>query len=180
MKMSLANGVTIFRLFLIPLCLYFLCHQFFIFAAITITIFGLLDGVDGYLARRYHEITKLGIFLDPLADKLLVLLVSIYFTIQGLLPMWFILCIFYRDCSLLMGLLALIFFKKEGLVSSISVGKISAGLNFFLMLLLCLCQGIPILYYPIQILLYISTLFIVVSFFTLSRRWFRLFEGKDL
>lgn len=78
--MNLANKITIVRLLLVPIYMLFASNAIFIgskpnsiYVAIAIfLIASITDKLDGYIARRYKQITKLGIFLDPLADKLLV------------------------------------------------------------------------------------------------------------
>lgn len=177
---SFANIVTFFRMCLIPVCLYLISEDFYFSAALLVAVFAVLDGVDGYIARRYHQITKLGIFFDPLADKLFIILTVIYFTIKGFLPLWFVLAVFYRDFSLLMGFLSLILFKKEGIVPPIFIGKISTGLHFSLIFFLCLVRVYSSLQGLTQMLLWMAAIVIVISFFSLSRRWFYLFEGKDI
>lgn len=73
--MNLANFITILRIILVPFFLVILLTEMEnkeIFALIIFVIASISDGIDGYIARKYNQITELGKFLDPLADKLLV------------------------------------------------------------------------------------------------------------
>jgi cardiolipin synthase len=71
--MNLPNLLTILRLLLIPVFLYFLFKGLIAYALAAFVIAGLTDALDGALARMTGQITELGIFLDPVADKALVL-----------------------------------------------------------------------------------------------------------
>ncbi|MEG0641420.1 MAG: CDP-diacylglycerol--glycerol-3-phosphate 3-phosphatidyltransferase [Clostridium sp.] len=74
--MNLANKITTFRILLIPLFLYFMYVdiKYHILIATIIFIFAsFTDSLDGYIARSRNEVTKFGKFLDPLADKLMVI-----------------------------------------------------------------------------------------------------------
>ena len=79
LAMTSANFVTLIRFCFIPLLIYVLTHQWFYMAVGVLIFSGLSDLLDGYLARRYHQITKLGMVLDPAADKLLLMSVYVYF-----------------------------------------------------------------------------------------------------
>jgi len=73
--MSLANLITITRILLVPIFLVILLTEMEnkeIFAFVIFLIAAISDGIDGYVARKYNQVTGLGKFLDPLADKLLV------------------------------------------------------------------------------------------------------------
>ena len=73
--MNWANIITIMRIILVPIFLVILLTEMEnkeIFAFIIFIIAAISDGIDGYIARKYHQVTELGKFLDPLADKLLV------------------------------------------------------------------------------------------------------------
>lgn len=175
---SFANTVTLFRICLIPFFLYVVIQEFFLFASAMIALLAALDMLDGYLARRYNEVTKVGILLDPIADKSLVMITAIYFALKGFLPIWFVLALFYRDFALLIGMLALLLYQKEAVVSSNFMGKISAGFNVSLMFFLCLTQRFPSFYPLTRFVFYGASIFVVVSFFSYSLRWFELF-GKQ-
>jgi cardiolipin synthase len=109
--MSLPNIITIARILLVPLTVWFLVSEAYFLGFLAFLTAGVSDGVDGYIARRYNLKTELGAYLDPLADK--ALLVSIYVTLgfQRDLPAWLVILVVSRDVlivgavilSLLMG-----------------------------------------------------------------------------
>lgn len=73
--MNLANKITIIRILMVPIFLFFLLVQFkynVYFAAFIFILAASTDSLDGYVARKRNEITNFGKFMDPLADKLLV------------------------------------------------------------------------------------------------------------
>ena len=75
---TIPNLLSIFRVFLLPLYLYFVLEQSFVYAGIVIVISGITDFLDGFIARKFNQMTELGKILDPVADKLtqLVLILS--------------------------------------------------------------------------------------------------------
>jgi CDP-diacylglycerol--glycerol-3-phosphate 3-phosphatidyltransferase len=81
--LTLANKVTLARIALIPFCLAFLLTGFYGLAAVAFVILSFSDAIDGYLARKYNQVSELGKQLDPLADKILVLTVLIALTALG-------------------------------------------------------------------------------------------------
>lgn len=99
--MNLPNKITVSRLVLTPIALTMLFleqvpYNFFI-ATILFTIAMLTDLLDGYIARKYNLVTKLGRFLDPLADKLLILLFIIFLQSKGVYPLWLVLAFVGRE-----------------------------------------------------------------------------------
>jgi len=94
------NLLTLFRILLTPLFLYFLFtkYRFFeIFALLIFIIASVTDAYDGYVARKYSSVTKLGKFLDPLADKILMSAAFISFIVLDLIPLWMVLLVILRD-----------------------------------------------------------------------------------
>ena len=103
----------------------------FVLASIT-------DGLDGYIARVYDLKTKLGAFLDPLADKLLLLSAYILLASTGLLPQWLSLVVVARDMIIFSGILYLYLTHKKIEFSPSILGKMTTLvqlLTVFLVLL---------------------------------------------
>lgn len=99
-NISKANFITLSRILLTPLFLYFLFnrYQYFeIFALIIFIIASTTDAYDGYVARKYREVTNLGKFLDPLADKVLMSAAFISFVVMDLIPLWMVILVILRD-----------------------------------------------------------------------------------
>ena len=89
--MNTANKLTLLRVFLIPVFLVVLYWGFPGSSYVAMAVFiiaSITDFVDGYVARHYNQVTTLGKFLDPLADKVLVFAAIIWFTSAGLFPAW--------------------------------------------------------------------------------------------
>ena len=125
--MNLANKITIFRVILIPFFVEMIIKfnqlppgqgEVFRWAAIAVFSLAVLsDAVDGFIARRRHQITELGKALDPIADKLLLLSAVIILSFTGRmakLPLWFVVSVLSRDFLILLGALMLYLFADEG------------------------------------------------------------------
>jgi CDP-diacylglycerol--glycerol-3-phosphate 3-phosphatidyltransferase len=101
--LNLPNALTLLRIFLVPVLVAVLLtrvdgHVFLgagIFALAVLT-----DYLDGYLARRRNEVTRLGILLDPLADKLLVAAAFLSLVEMGLVPAWIVMIILAREIAI--------------------------------------------------------------------------------
>jgi CDP-diacylglycerol--glycerol-3-phosphate 3-phosphatidyltransferase len=114
--MTTANKITILRILLIPFfvveLIYYVetgneIHR--LVAILSFAVAAILDGVDGYIARHYNQISELGKILDPLADKLLLVsgIVTLSFnhgTFLGQIPLWLTGTIIGRDFLILIGM----------------------------------------------------------------------------
>lgn len=101
------NILTVFRILLVPVFLYFiLTGEYHTAAAVFITA-GITDAVDGFIARRYNARTELGAALDPFADKFLLISAYIALAAKGFIPIWLMVPVIIKDSILLSGVAAL-------------------------------------------------------------------------
>lgn len=131
------NLVTMGRVLLIPFVLYFIDNfspaRSFV-ACVLYLIAAAGDGLDGYLARSRGQVSVVGKFLDPLADKLMVTAVLVYLVDLGRVPAWLVVVLIARDLAIT-GLRAIA--SAEGLVIAASdSGKVKTALQFVGILLL--------------------------------------------
>ncbi len=97
---SIPNMLSILRLFMVPVFLVLLLTGQFIAALIILMVASATDWLDGQIARRFNQITKLGQLLDPAADRLFIFAALIGLTINGNIPLWLALIVASRDLML--------------------------------------------------------------------------------
>lgn len=130
---QLPNALTLFRLGLIVPFLIFLYSHEYVNSFYTFMLAGLTDGLDGFLARRFHWQSFFGSFVDPLADKLLIASSFISLALLGVLPWWLVALVFLRDFTISMGVLAWYHFIRRKLdFKPTSLSKINTALQLAL------------------------------------------------
>lgn len=124
--LNIPNFLTLCRIASIPIFLTFLTRQryaaaLYVFAAAAIT-----DGLDGAVARWFDSRTELGAFLDPFADKLMLVSAFVVLTIHGDLPGYLLSVVMIRDIVIVVGYLMISFFTGERVpVRPSYLGKLS-------------------------------------------------------
>jgi cardiolipin synthase len=101
-----------------------------------IAIGGFTDGIDGFLARRFHWQTRLGAYLDPVADKLLLTAVYLSLAFAGLAPFWLVALIVARDVMILGMVAAALAFTRFRDFPPTIWGKINTALEILTALVL--------------------------------------------
>lgn len=125
--MNLPNIITIGRILLVPVTIWLIVAGEFGFAFLVFIMAGVGDGVDGYIARRYAMKTQLGAYLDPLADKLL--LVSIYLALGFLqhMPAWLVILVASRDVLIVGAVILSWVMDKPIKVQPLMISKINTA-----------------------------------------------------
>ena len=95
--MTTANKITLFRISMIPVFLILAYTDAGVWAVLVFLLASLSDTLDGYIARHYDQITDFGKFMDPLADKILVLSAMCFFVERGQMPGWAVAVILFRE-----------------------------------------------------------------------------------
>lgn len=103
---NIPNALSLFRLMLIAPFLAFLYRHHYTQAFCIFVLAGFTDGLDGWLARHFNWQSPLGSFIDPLADKLLVVSSFITLALVGELPWWLVSLVFLRDITISVGVMA--------------------------------------------------------------------------
>ena len=98
---TVPNMLSALRLLLVPVFLVMILNHQGLIAITILAVSSITDFLDGYLARRYHQVTRLGQLLDPFADRLYIFSTLIAFSIQGIIPWWLALLVLGRDFMLL-------------------------------------------------------------------------------
>jgi cardiolipin synthase len=111
--LNLPNFLTLCRLGSIPIFLTFLTRQRYTEALYVFAAAALTDGLDGAVARWFNSRTELGAFLDPFADKLMLVSAFVVLTIDGELPGYLLSVVAIRDIVIVVGYLMISFFTGE-------------------------------------------------------------------
>lgn len=103
--MNIPNLITLGRILLVPIVVWAIASGAMWIAFVLFLAAGVSDAVDGFLAKRFAMTTELGAYLDPLADKALI--VSIYLTlgINNLIPRWLVILVVSRDILIVGGII---------------------------------------------------------------------------
>lgn len=112
--LTVPNLLSGLRLLGVPLFLWLiLVPQADLVAVLVLVVAGFTDWLDGYLARRWHQISRLGQLLDPIADRLYILATLIGLLLRGIVPWWFVVLLVSRDVIMALVLMVL---KRRGVI----------------------------------------------------------------
>jgi cardiolipin synthase (CMP-forming) len=98
---SIPNLLSLMRLALVPVFLVLMLRDQFVWALVILALASFTDWLDGFIARKFNQITELGKVLDPAADRLYIFASLIGLTLNGNIPAWLALVIIARDVVLL-------------------------------------------------------------------------------
>lgn len=105
--MTLPNLITSIRIILVPIFVIYLINDKITEALVVFILAGLSDAADGFIARLFDQKSKLGSYLDPLADKILLVAAFIVLAVMDLIPPWLTVVVISRDVLILLGVLIL-------------------------------------------------------------------------
>ena len=134
MLKTTANKITVLRIILIPVFLLFAYNQLMIPALAVYLIACLSDMADGYIARNYNQITNFGKFMDPLADKMLVLSAMCFFIENGQMPGWVVAVVLFREFAV--SGLRLIAVEQNRVIAAAWSGKIKTASTMICIILM--------------------------------------------
>lgn len=133
--LTIPNLLSFLRLALVPVFLLFLIDGQDIAALIVLAVSGFTDFLDGFIARRFNQVTRLGQLLDPAADRLYILAAVLGLVVRELIPLWFVVAILARDILLVVVAVVLVG-AGHGALPVNRVGKLATA---------CLFVGLPVL-----------------------------------
>ena len=133
--LTIPNLLSFLRLALVPVFLLFLIDGQDVAALIVLAVSGFTDFLDGFIARRFDQVTRLGQMLDPAADRLYILAAVLGLVLRELIPLWFVVAILARDVLLIVVAVVLVG-AGHGALPVNRVGKAATA---------CLFVGLPVL-----------------------------------
>jgi cardiolipin synthase len=132
---NLPNLLTLLRLALVPVMAYFAWSSEYAIALPIFLVAALTDLADGYLARRFKLVSKLGALLDPVADKLNMLVATVVLAWQSHIPLWLAIAIIGRDVIIVVGALAYRIARGHLDIKPTRLSKVNTAIEFAVLLL---------------------------------------------
>jgi cardiolipin synthase len=128
--MNIPNSITLIRFILIPFFVDLMIYGYHGAALAVFITACLTDALDGLIARLTNSQTELGAFLDPMADKLLIVTAFIVLAILERIPVWLVIIVVSRDIILTMGSLVIYFTGHSLTIKPSLIGKATTLLQF--------------------------------------------------
>ena len=172
--MTTANKITVFRMVCIPLfrVLAYTGRMAWAFAFYVLACVS--DFADGYIARHYNQITDFGKFMDPLADKMLVMAVMCFLVEKGFMPGWAVAIVLFREFAV--SGLRLIAVEQGRVIAAAWSGKIKTAVTMVGLAAMILFNQIPVVNTVVTALIVLTTLWSGIEYFYKNRDVFRHVE----
>jgi len=175
---TIPNFITVMRLLLVPAVVYALLSDEWGWAFTGFVVAGVSDGVDGFIARHFNQRSKLGAYLDPAADKLLLVSVFIVLGMMGELPLWLVVVAVSRDALIVSAVLLSTIMAQPVEMKPLMVSKLNTATQIIVAAVVLAENAIPIDLGPIPaILIYVSGVLTVASAAAYLVGWLRHMSG---
>jgi len=161
--MTTASKITLLRVAMIPVFMVVLLSGYNIAAFVVFVIASLTDFVDGYIARRYHQVSDFGKFIDPLADKLLVISCMLIFTQWGRFPAWAAMIVLTREFAVT-GL-RLVAVENGRVIAAGWSGKVKTASTMIGLCAMLVLTNYPVLDLVVMIVIVLTTLYSGLEYF---------------
>jgi cardiolipin synthase len=146
MPVSLPNLITIARILIVPLAVWLIIGHQYGLALLAFLAAGISDAVDGFIARRYNLQSELGSYLDPIADKALLVSIYVSLAILQVLPNWLAIIVVTRDVLIVGAVLLAQVLGRPLEMKPLQISKINTVAQIFFAgaLLLALSSGLKL------------------------------------
>lgn len=175
--MNLPNKLTLFRIFLIPIFIIVMLLNIpnkYLIACIIFIVASITDAMDGHIARKHNLVTDFGKFMDPLADKLLVISALICMIEAGLVQSWMVVIIVSRELTV--SILRAIAAADGKVIAASGGGKLKTISQMVAIIVLLLGAN-----FANQTMLFIGFITILIAtLLTLYSGWEYLYKNKDI
>jgi cardiolipin synthase (CMP-forming) len=132
LNINIPNFITLGRIIAVPIVFWLLLTGQAKAAFLIFVAAGVSDAVDGYLAKRYHWQTELGAYLDPLADKLLIVSIYIALGVRGELPSWLVIAVVSRDFAIVAAVMLAWLMNHPVRIKPLIVSKLNTASQLLL------------------------------------------------
>ncbi len=172
--MTVPNIITTIRILLAPIFIIYLINDQLLTSLIVLIISGVSDGVDGLVARLFNQKSRLGTYLDPLADKIVLVSAFIALTTQGYLPSWLTVMVISRDTLILIGVLILFLNNLEFNIKPTISSKITTCFQFITVIVVLSKGYVSFFAEHYRYLFFTTAFFTIISFLQYMHQWFRI------
>ena len=166
-----ANKITMLRVFLIPVFMVLAYLDLRIPAVVVFILASLSDLLDGYIARHYNQISNFGKFMDPLADKMLVLSCMCFLVEKGQMPGWAVAIILFREFAV--SGLRLVAAERQHVIAAAWSGKVKTTCTMIGLCFLIVFRDCPQLNVIVTAVILITTVYSGVEYFIKNKDVFK-------
>jgi cardiolipin synthase (CMP-forming) len=179
-SVSLPNIITLGRVILVPIIFWLLVTGNSQAAFYLVVIAGLSDAVDGFLAKRFGLETGLGAYLDPLADKLLIVSLYIALGVSKALPLWLVIAVVSRDILIVAAVLISGVFGQPLQMKPLTISKANTVAQIVLAATVLAAEGFALQIDGIRTaLVWITGTLTVLSLAIYLKTWLRHMAGYE-
>jgi len=166
-RMNIPNSLTLLRIILVPVIVILLMQGSYWMGLIVFLVSGLTDILDGYLARVLNQQTVLGSYLDPIADKALMISCYVTLAVKKILPGWLSVVVISRDCIILLGVAVLSIMSVSYKIQPVLLGKLTTAVQILTILVFLASRALPgaVADSCMEALVWVTVFFTVVSGF---------------
>lgn len=132
--MTIPNFITIFRFLLVPAVVLSLLSGDVGWALALFAVAGLSDAADGFIARQFDQRSELGAYLDPMADKILLVSVFVVLGVMGELPLWLVVAAVSRDALIVAAVVLSAVMGKPVAMRPLAVSKLNTAVQIVLVI----------------------------------------------
>ncbi|MEE3000022.1 MAG: CDP-alcohol phosphatidyltransferase family protein [Pseudomonadota bacterium] len=163
-RINIPNLISLIRLLCVPMTVWLIINNQVLIAFWVFVFASISDALDGFIAKRFNLQTELGAYLDPIADK--ALLVSVFITLgqAGYLNSWLVLLVVFRDSLILVGAFLYHLIHENLTMEPLLISKINTAAQFFLVTVVLGLHGYSIVdSLIIEIMVYVVAVTSIIS-----------------
>ena len=180
MYINIPNFITLARVLSVPVIFWLLVDGNSKLAFFVFLFAGISDAVDGYLAKRFNWTTELGAYLDPLADKLLIVSIYIALGVSFKLPLWLVIAVVSRDILILLAVLLSWLLDRPVHIKPLAVSKLNTAAQIILAATVLADDGFSLgLETTRTLLVWITAASTVLSLVAYLRAWLPHMAGYE-